>query len=46
MHPAEPTRQFGVTLQFIKQNYKVVIPPVVKECVEYLDKPDGEIFLS
>ncbi|KAI4471300.1 rho gtpase-activating protein 68f [Holotrichia oblita] len=37
----EPTRQFGVTLQFIKQNYHVVIPPVVSECITYLDKPDA-----
>lgn len=37
----EPTKQFGVTLQFIKQNYNVVIPPVVSECVTYLDKPDA-----
>lgn len=39
--PEYPTQQFGVTLQFIKQHYKVVIPPVVKQCIEYLDKPDA-----
>ncbi|XP_030753735.1 rho GTPase-activating protein 1 isoform X1 [Sitophilus oryzae] len=36
-----PTQQFGVTLQFIKDNYNVVIPPVVKQCIEYLDQPDA-----
>lgn len=40
--PSVPTQQFGVTLQFIKQHYNVIIPPVVKQCVEYLDKPDGK----
>lgn len=39
--PEYPTQQFGVTLQFIKQHYKVVIPPVIRQCVEYLDKPDA-----
>lgn len=37
----EPTRQFGVTLQCIKQHYGVIIPPIVKECVDYLDHPDA-----
>lgn len=37
------TTQFGVTLQFIKQNYNTHIPPVVRQCVEYLDKPDGKV---
>lgn len=41
--PNVPTQQFGVTLQFVKQNYCVVIPPVVRQCVEYLDKPDGKL---
>lgn len=40
--PSIPTQQFGVTLQYIKQQYNVGIPPVVKQCVDYLDKPDGE----
>lgn len=39
--PTEPTRQFGVTLQCVKQHYGVIIPPVVKECVDYLDHPDA-----
>lgn len=39
--PTLPTQQFGVTLQIIKDHYNVVIPPVVKQCVEYLDQPDG-----
>jgi hypothetical protein len=43
---ARPQQQFGVTLQFIKDNYNVTIPPVVKQCVEYLDQPDGTSTLS
>ncbi|KAJ8948856.1 hypothetical protein NQ318_013509 [Aromia moschata] len=39
--PSLPTQQFGVTLQFIKDHYEVIIPPVVKQCVEYLDTPDA-----
>lgn len=39
--PNIPTQQFGVTLQYIKQHYSVIIPPVVRQCVEFLDKPDG-----
>lgn len=39
--PALPTQQFGVTLQFIRDNYSVTIPPVVKQCIEYLDQPDA-----
>ncbi|KAJ8962980.1 hypothetical protein NQ317_009027 [Molorchus minor] len=39
--PTSPTQQFGVTLQFIKDHYNVIIPPVVKQCVEYLDQPDA-----
>ncbi|KAJ8915778.1 hypothetical protein NQ315_004590 [Exocentrus adspersus] len=39
--PSSPTQQFGVTLQCIKENYNVLIPPVVKHCVEYLDQPDA-----
>lgn len=37
----EPTKQFGVTLQFIKQNYNVVIPPIVKQCIEYFNEPNN-----
>lgn len=36
------TQQFGVTLSDIKIHYNVSIPPVVKQCVEYLDQPDGK----
>ncbi|KAH1004326.1 rho GTPase-activating protein 1 [Dendroctonus ponderosae] len=36
-----PTQQFGVTLQFIKEHYNVTIPPVVKQCIEYLEQPDA-----
>lgn len=40
--PALPSHQFGVTLQFIKSNHKgVVIPPIVKQIIEYLDCPDA-----
>ncbi|XP_018573540.1 rho GTPase-activating protein 8 [Anoplophora glabripennis] len=39
--PSSPTQQFGVTLQTIKEFYNVVIPPVVRHCVEYLDQPDA-----
>ncbi|XP_017774968.1 PREDICTED: rho GTPase-activating protein 1-like isoform X1 [Nicrophorus vespilloides] len=35
-----PTRQFGVSLATIKQNYKSVIPPVIKQTIDYLDHPD------
>nr|CAI5848506.1 unnamed protein product [Callosobruchus analis] len=39
--PTLPTQQFGVTLQYIRDYYKSVLPPVVKQCVEYLDQPDA-----
>ncbi|XP_060521020.1 rho GTPase-activating protein 8 isoform X2 [Cylas formicarius] len=39
--PVLPTQQFGVTLQFIRDHYNVLIPPVVSQCVEYLDQPDA-----
>lgn len=42
IEPVLPTQQFGVTLEFIKENYQVTIPPVVKQCVEYLEQPDGK----
>lgn len=36
------TTQFGVTLQFIKfNNDGQVIPPVVRNCVEFLSQPDA-----
>ncbi|XP_074026734.1 rho GTPase activating protein at 68F isoform X9 [Leptinotarsa decemlineata] len=36
-----PKQQFGVTLQHIRDNYDVTIPPIVKQCVDFLDTPDG-----
>lgn len=39
--PVLPTQQFGVTLKSINEYYKVEIPPIVKQCIEYLDTPDG-----
>ncbi|KAI5640376.1 divergent CRAL/TRIO domain-containing protein [Phthorimaea operculella] len=39
-----PTQQFGVSLQFIKENNANMtdsIPPVVRQCVEFLSQPDG-----
>ncbi|XP_050315000.1 rho GTPase-activating protein 8 [Anthonomus grandis grandis] len=36
-----PTQQFGVTIQFIRDNYHVTIPPVVRQCIEYLEQPDA-----
>ncbi|CAG9864609.1 unnamed protein product [Phyllotreta striolata] len=39
--PISPTQQFGVPLQYIRDQYNVIIPPVVKQCVEYLDQPDS-----
>lgn len=39
-----PTQQFGVSLQFIKENNANMvesIPPVVRQCVEFLSKPDA-----
>lgn len=39
-----PTQQFGVSLAFIKENNVNMvgaIPPVVRECVEFLMQPDG-----
>lgn len=38
-----PTQQFGVSLQFIKDNHGgEVIPPIVRQCVEFLSTPDGK----
>ncbi|KAL3276255.1 hypothetical protein HHI36_020970 [Cryptolaemus montrouzieri] len=39
--PNLPTQQFGVSLMDIKKNYGLVIAPVVRQCVEYLDQPDA-----
>lgn len=39
------TQQFGVSLQFIKENNPDMvesIPPVVRQCVEFLSRPDGK----
>lgn len=42
-----PTQQFGVTLQFIKENNQGdPLPPVMRLCVEFLSQPDGMDFLS
>jgi len=42
-HTSLQTQQFGVSLQFIKDNNNgEVIPPVVRQCVEFLSQPDGE----
>jgi hypothetical protein len=45
-HAPLQTQQFGVSLQFIKDNNNgEVIPPVVRQCVEFLSQPDGECVL-
>ncbi|XP_013189137.1 rho GTPase-activating protein 1 [Amyelois transitella] len=39
-----PTQQFGVSLQFVKENNANMvdsIPPVVRQCVEFLSQPDA-----
>lgn len=39
-----PTQQFGVSLQFIKDNNESMIdciPPIVRQCVEFLSQPDA-----
>lgn len=37
------TTQFGASLQFIKDNNGGdSIPPIVRQCVEFLDTPDGQ----
>lgn len=39
-----PTQQFGVSLQYIKDaNNQDPIPPVLKNCITFLDHPDGKI---
>lgn len=36
------TTQFGASLLFIKENNNGdPIPPIVRQCVEFLDTPDG-----
>lgn len=41
-HAPLPTQQFGVSLQFIKDNNDgEVIPPVVSQCVRFLSQPDA-----
>lgn len=42
--PSLPTQQFGVSLQFIKDNNANMIasiPPIVRQCVEFLSQPDA-----
>lgn len=39
------TTQFGASLQFIKENNDGdSIPPILRQCVEFLDTPDGMVF--
>ncbi|KAK2146629.1 hypothetical protein LSH36_594g03054 [Paralvinella palmiformis] len=39
IHAPLPTQQFGVTLEYIREhNNGEIIPPVVRKCVEYLQK--------
>lgn len=39
------TTQFGASLQFIKENNNGdSIPPILRQCVEFLDTPDGTVF--
>ncbi|EEB11750.1 Rho-GTPase-activating protein, putative [Pediculus humanus corporis] len=41
-HAPLPTQQFGVSLQFIKDNNDgEVIPPVISQCVRFLCQPDA-----
>lgn len=36
------TQQFGVSLMFIKErNNSDIIPPIMRQCVEYLSQPEG-----
>lgn len=38
------TTQFGASLQFIKENNNGdPIPPILRQCVEFLDTPDGMV---
>lgn len=46
-HAPLPTQQFGVSLQFIKDNNDgEVIPPVITQCVRFLSQPDGELMVQ
>ncbi|KAK3098771.1 hypothetical protein FSP39_022963 [Pinctada imbricata] len=38
-----PSQQYGVTLQYIKQHYGCVIPPVVEQTVDYIRKNALEV---
>lgn len=41
------TTQFGVGLQFIKDNNNGdVIPPIVKQCIEFLDTPESKLKIN
>ncbi|XP_063236495.1 rho GTPase-activating protein 1 isoform X2 [Bacillus rossius redtenbacheri] len=41
-HAPLETQQFGVSLQFIKDHHGgEVIPPIVRQCVEFLSQPDA-----
>lgn len=41
-HAPLETQQFGVSLQFLKErNNGDVIPPVLKQCVDFLSQPEG-----
>lgn len=38
------TTQFGASLHFIKENNNGdPIPPILRQCVEFLDTPDGTV---
>ncbi len=40
------TQQFGVSLMFIKErNNGDIIPPIMRQCVEYLSQPEGTIIM-
>jgi len=42
VHSRLMTQQFGVSLQFIKDNNGgQVIPPIMRQCIEFLSTPDG-----
>lgn len=41
------TTQFGANLQFVKENNNGdPIPPIVRQCIEFLDTPDGKVLLD
>lgn len=38
----QSTQQFGVSLTFIKEHKNGdIIPPILRQCVEYLSQPEG-----